>query len=421
MKANTREKKKASQIFRQKNNSIHDKLVSLVGQGKKALDQTIMELGTLLVETIMLIEREEKSGPDYHPFDNRLRKWAGQPGSVYIGDHKVKVLRPRLRDIESGEEVSLSTYENLKNPGQFSEEIISKALRGISTREYGETLTGTAHAFGVSPSSISKHIVSASSAKLKEFKERDLSHFKAFTIFLDTVHRGGSAFIVALGIDLAGDKVPLGFWEGGTENSEICLELLNNLEGRGLNFYNKIIWVTDGGKGVIKALKDKIGKKLIHVRCSIHKDRNIQSHLPKRYRKEAHHRFRTALAQVEYIEAKKMLLELEKWLRKKNESAADSLLEALDELLILHKLKVAPLLRKSLHSTNPIESIFSTVRFNERNIKRYKNSNMSQRWLASILLERAESFNKVKGHQFIATVVEEIEKYHTECELKLAA
>ena len=57
-----------------------------------------------------------------------------------------------------------------------------------------------------------------------------------------------------------------------------------------------------------------------------------------------------------------MLQEFERWLRGINESAADSLLEALEEVLTLHRLKVPALLRKSLHSTNPIESMFSMVR-----------------------------------------------------------
>ena len=133
----------------------------------------------------------------------------------------------------------------------------------------------------------------------------------------------------------------------------------------------KLIWVTDGGKGIIKALKERFGKKLIHQRCTIHKDRNIQKHLAKRYRKEAHRRFRIALEQTRYEDARQMLMDFEGWLRGINESAADSLLEAIEEILTLHRLKVPAILRKTLHSTNPIESMFSTVRHCERNIKRY--------------------------------------------------
>ena len=114
------------------------------------------------------------------------------------------------------------------------------------------------------------------------------------------VHRGGQAFVVALGVDLEGKKLPLGFWEGATENHEICEELLEGLERRGLKLSKRVLWVTDGGGGIIKALKDRYGKKLIHQRCTLHKDRNIQRHLPKRYRKQAHHLFATALEQNSY-------------------------------------------------------------------------------------------------------------------------
>src|SRR4030066_1535338 len=142
--------------------------------------------------------------------------------------------------------------------------------------------------------------------------------------------------------------MPLGFWQGATENHELCEELFADMERRDLTLTRKIIWVTDGGKGIIKALKDRYGKKLIHQRCTIHKDRNIQKHLAKRYRKEAHRRFRIALEQTRYQDAKAMLLEFEQWLRGINESAADSLLEAIEEILALLRVKISAFLRKSL-------------------------------------------------------------------------
>ena len=154
------------------------------------------------------------------------------------------------------------------------------------------------------------------------------------------------------------------------------------------------------------------GFKLLVQRCTIHKDRNLQAHLPKRYRPEAHRRYRLALEQNDYREAEKLLRELEQWLRAINESAADSLLEALNELMTLHRLKVPALLRKTLHSTNPIESLFSRVRSCEKNIKRYRNTKMAQRWPASVLLYGEKSFRTVKGHEQIKAVLANIEAEH---------
>ena len=188
--------------------------------------------------------------------------------------------------------------------------------------------------------------------------------------------------------------------------------MLRDLEGRNLKFGNKTLWITDGGSGLIKTLKDRFGRKLIHQRCTIHKDRNIQLHLPKRYRKEAHNRFRISLEQNSYEEAKSMLKKMEKWLRNINESAANSLLEAFEEILTLHRLKVPAVLRKRLHSTNAIENIFSQVRHCEKNIKRYRNSRMAQRWLAAICLDVEPRFNKIAGSRHIPEVANQIEKEH---------
>lgn len=410
MKNTTKKRKKAIrgiEVAFGGRQEIIEQMFHVFAKGKQGFDECMKEMGRLMAETIMYIEREELAGPDYKPINPDLRKWASQDGSIYIGDQKIPATHPRLRGPAG--EIALRSYQQLKRPEGFSEELLGKVLRGISCRKYAETVVDAARAFGVSASTISSHIVAATAKQLQEFKERSLASFDPFAIFLDTVHRGGEAFIVALGLDIAGKKQALGFWQGATENHELCEELFADLERRDLALSRRIIWVTDGGKGVIKALRDRFGKKLIHQRCTIHKDRNIQHHLPKKYRKGAHWRFRTALEQSNYADARQMLLDLEKWLRGINESAADSLMEAIEDILTLHRLKVPALLRKTLHSTNPIESMFSTVRDVEGNIKRYRNSKMMQRWLASALLYAEKGFRKIKGHAFIADVLKQIE------------
>jgi len=409
MKVNTKKRKKARRGFEQiyGKEELVNKMFHILQAGKQGMDTLVLELGSMLAEAIMDMEREERSGPEYHPFHPEMYKWAYQQGSIYLGDQKIPVKHPRLRGRDG--EIQLETYGALKNPGTFSEELLRKVLRGISLQKYRETVIEAANAFGVSPSSLSRHIVEATTAQLREFKERNLSDFFPFAIFIDTIHRQGEAFMIALGIDREGYKRALGFWQGATENHVICEELLADIERRGLMLSKKILWITDGGKGIIKTLKDRFGKKLIHQRCTIHKDRNIQRHLAKRYRKEAHRRFLTALEQIRYEDSRQMLLEFEKWLRAINASAADSLLEAIEEILTLHRLKVSPLLRKTLHSTNPIESMFSRVRDCEGNIKRYRSSTMSQRWLGTVLLHCEKGFQRVRGYDAISEVIANIE------------
>ena len=388
-------------------------LVHVISSGKQALDAVMLEMGRMVAESVMLIEREEVAGPDYYPTDPDLQKWAHEEGSLYLADQKVKVKRPRLRHVEQGE-VTLQSYARLRAPGAFSEELLEKILRGVSAQKYAETVLQTAEAFGVSPSSVSRKLVALTAKKLEEFQKRSLADFTPFAVFLDTIHRGGEAFLVALGVDLSGEKMALGFWQGSSENHEICEALFRDLERRGLVLSKRILFVTDGGNGLLKALRERFGKKLVHQRCAIHKSRNVQRHLAKPYRKDAHRKLTTALEQTSYADAKHMLLELEAWLRTKNESAADSLLEAFEELLTLHRLKVPALLRKTLMSTNPIESMFSLVRHSERNIKRTRGSMMLQRWLGTVLLYCEQQFKRVKGFAGIAQVIATIEAERTE-------
>jgi transposase-like protein len=319
MKETTRKRKKA--IIRMQEaygrQWIIEQMYQIFARGKRGFDVMMKEIGRMVAEAIMYIDREEIAGPDYQPFSPEMRKWASQGGSVYIGDQKIRAEHPRLRGPQG--EIGLKSYQKLKEPEGFSEELLMKVMSGISCRKYADTVVEAAQAFGVSASSVSRHIIAATAKQLQEFKERSLSGFVPFAIFLDTIHRGGEAFIVALGLDTSGIKKPLGFWQGATENHDLCEELLADMQRRGMVLTRKIIWVTDGGKGIIKTLKDRFGKKLIHQRCTIHKDRNIQRHLAKRYRKEAHSRFRTALEQNSYEDARQMLLDFETWLRGRNE------------------------------------------------------------------------------------------------------
>lgn len=394
-------------------------MLNILRFGKQAFDSVQHDLGRMLVESIFLLERESITGLDHAPLSPGIYKWGHQGGSVFVGDQKVRVSKPRIKGPEG--EITLSTYEKLKERGAFSEELLGRLMAGLSARRYEDVVVKASEAFGVSPSSVSRHFVQASAKRLKEFTERSLSDFKPFAILLDTVHRGGVAFIVALGIDVLGKKKVLGFWEGAAENAEITKELLASLEARGLHLTSQCLFITDGGKGVIAALRAKFGKQLLHQRCVIHKDRNIQKHLAKKYRKRAHDMLTTALAHLKYEDARKALEQMEKWLRGINPSAANSLLEAFDEILLLHWLEVPEELRPALRSTNGIENIFATLRHREKNVKNHNpnyrgkpsKAGMSQRWFGTILLNAEANFRAINGVEHISKVIATIEEKQT--------
>lgn len=377
-------------------------IADIMDVAKNQFDQMMSQIKLIMVECLLSADRESLSGPDYLPIEG-WQKWGYQRGSVYVGGERVPVQKPRLR--KNGKEKELPIYESLRDKKRFSEEVFQKTLMGISSRNYESALEGLLGEFGVSKSTVSRHVVVASANRLKELQERSLKDFDPFAIFIDGYHIAGDVYIIALGIDTMGQKKALGLWQGATENHVICNELLSSLEQRGLCLEGEILYVTDGGKGIIKALKERHGEELIHQRCAIHKDRNIQAHLPKKYRKEAHRKFKNAVDCALYKDAKEELKRMEEWLKKINPSAAESLLEGQEELLTVHHLEVPTLLRKSLYSTNPIESMLSQVSHLHGRVKNMKGGKqMARRWVGSNLLEAEKKFRTVKGYLSINEV-----------------
>ena len=64
------------------------RMFHILQTGKRGLDSLHMELGAMLCETVMDIEREERSGPEHAPLHRGVYKWAYQRGSVYCGDQE---------------------------------------------------------------------------------------------------------------------------------------------------------------------------------------------------------------------------------------------------------------------------------------------------------------------------------------------
>ena len=108
------------------------------------------------------------------------------------------------------EEVTLQSHARLYNAGTFSEELLEKILRGVSAQTYADTVLNAAHAVGVAPTAISQTLGELTAAKLKTFQERSLKDVTLSARFLDTIHRGGEAFVVALGVDVSGRRWPSG-------------------------------------------------------------------------------------------------------------------------------------------------------------------------------------------------------------------
>ena len=103
------------------------------------------------------------------------------------------------------------------------------------------------------------------------------------------------------------------------------------------------------------------------------------------------------------------------WLSRINHSAASSLEEADGETLTVIKLKTPEKLRKTLLSTNPIESAFSKVRSQSGRVKNWKSgANQVSRWAAATLMETEKKFRTIQGYREIPKLISELENLNVE-------
>src|SRR5437764_7272682 len=146
--------------------------------------------------------------------------------------------------------------------------------------------------------------------------------------------------VVALGITTDGVKLPLGLWEGSTENATVARELLADLVARGLDPEQAILFVIDGGKAIRRAIKDVFGERALVQRCQRHKERNVCDQLPEEQRARIRARLRGAWALADPKAARQRLTGLQAELQRSWPDAARSLAEGLEETLTLTRLGV---------------------------------------------------------------------------------
>ena len=92
-----------------------------------------------------------------------------------------------------------------------------------------------------------------------------------------------------------------------------------------------------------------------------------------------------------------------------NPSAARSLGEGLEETLTVHRLHLPMQLRKTMASTNVIESAFSIVEQVCRNVKRWHDGDQRERWVGSGLLVAEKQFRRIQGYEQIPALIKELE------------
>ena len=394
---------------------VQDALGELAGAAKEGLLALSIGVGLGVLGEMMEAELDEVVGAKHATVKERTAVRHGhEDGQVTLGGRRVAVKRPRARSADGEHEVPLATYAYFADRDPLSRVVLEQMLAGVSTRRFartrepvGDGLTATESS--TSKSTVSREFVARTGEHLAALMSRSLSDVRLAALMLDGIELKGRCCVVALGVSTDGVKIPLGLWDGSTENKTVTVHLLADLVGRGLDIEQGVLVVLDGSKALRAAVNEVFGAVPVQ-RCIRHKERNVLEHLPERDRPTVKARLRKAWASENHQLALDGLQLLAGELTHSHPGAASSLLEGMQETLTLTRLGIRGKLKSTLQSTNPIESMIGTVRHTARNVKRWQSGDMCLRWTAAGMLQAETQFRKIVGYSDLAKLALAVER-----------
>lgn len=369
-----------------------------------------------LAESLMEQEAEKLAGPRYGRSSRRserIQRAGSDPGTVRVGHQRVRVRKQRLK--QGSREIPLESYRALRQSDLLTARVLQCMIQGLSTRNYNDLLDEIAGGLGLSKSAVSRAFVEGSRQALEQLQSRDLGTERFAAIQIDALYFAKKSLIVALGIATGGQKRILGLIEGNTESATVCTDLLQSLLARGLRSDQPILFVLDGGKGLHKAVREVFGERCPIQRCLVHKARNLEAYVPERLHPELRRRWARIRRCERYSDAQTELRQLHHWLGGHSVEAQNSLNEAGEELLTCFRFGANRVLRRSLMTTNMIESMFARVRSITARIRNWTHpksprKDQIKRWTAIALLSAEGSGNYVRGHADLGSFVQSMEE-----------
>jgi len=395
---------------------VQEALGELAEAAKEGLLALSVGVGLGVMCELMEEEVTEVVGPKgRHDRERAAIRHGREAGSVTLGGRRVPVERPRVRTADGDEEVELSTYRHFADRDPLTRVVLEQMLAGVSTRRFERTREPVGEqvekeARSTSKSAVSREFVGRTGENLEALMARRLDDVRLAVMMIDGIDLKGRTNVVALGITTEGVKIPLGLWEGSSENATVATALLTDLVDRGLDPEQGILFAIDGSKALRKAIRTVFGNRAPVQRCVRHKERNVLGHLPERDRPAVKRRLRSAWKQTDNDRALADLQLLTDELERSHPGAAASLGEGMAETLTLTRLGIKGNLKATLESTNACESMIECVRRTSRNVKRWQNGNMCLRWTAAGMLEAEQQFRRIIGYSDLAKLALAIER-----------
>ncbi len=370
-----------------------------------------VQAGQQVLAAMMEADRQDLCGPKGCPNEGRHAYRGGHTSSqVVLGGQRIQIRRPRARAIDAGE-LQLPTFAWAAGVDPLNRATLQAIGAGVSMRRYRSTVEALPLPQGrssTSKSAVSRRFVALSAAQVNDWLTRRIDAAALPVVMIDGIHFGPRVILVVLGIDAQARKHVLGLREGSTEKTQVVKALLSDLIERGLDADAPRLWVIDGGKALRRGIVEVFGSSALIHRCQEHKRRNVIEHLPETMHASVNQALHTAWHSTDTRLGRRQLERLAASLQAQHPGAAASLREGMEETLTLQGLGVSGPLYKTLRTTNPIENLNGSIARYARNVKRWRNGDMVQRWVASALSDAAHRFRALRGFRDMPALISAI-------------
>jgi transposase-like protein len=347
-----------------------------------------------------------------------VRHGFGPERQIQTGIGALDVQRPKVRDRLANTDPSAKVRFTSNILPKWARRSVSLDallpvlyLKGISTGDFQEALSAIlgADAPNLSPSVISR-LTEGWQADYDAWTRRDLSARNHVYIWADGVYlqarmeENAECMLVIIGATPEGKKELIGFQVGNRESSQSWYELLAGIRARGLSIAPKIA-VGDGAMGFWNAL-DKAFPSTKHQRCWVHKVKNVLNCFPKQMAPAV----KSDLNDIQHAETRSeaesaMELFTEKY-KLKYEKGVNCLTKDSEAMLAFFDFPADHW--SHLRTSNPIESVFATVRHRTVRTKGALSQKTAKLMVFTLIQAASKKWLRLKGRNQLPKVIEGI-------------
>jgi len=282
-------------------------------------------------------------------------------------------------------------------------------LRGISMGDFQEALEALLgrDAPNLSPSVLSR-LRGEWEADYERWQQRDLSARRYVYVWADGVYLQArmepqaECMLVLIGATPEGKKELLGFQVGMRESAQSWRELLVDLKSRGLAIAPELA-TGDGALGFWKALEE-VSPSARHQRCTVHKTANVLDKLPKSVQPAAKANLREIWTAPDRATAEAAIATFADKYGAKYDKAVTCLVKDRDALLTFYDFPAEHWAH--LRTSNPIESVFATVRHRTVRAKGALSQDTARLMVFKLVTAAAKTWRRLKGENQLPKVIQ---------------